>query len=41
MKYSDEFIRAVEYIDANRELITSFKNLTDRVTQTVKIGEAV
>lgn len=41
MKYCDEFARAIEYIEANRDLITDLKNLTDRVSQKVKIGEAV
>ena len=41
MKYSDEFARAIDYIEANRDLITNFKNMTERVVQKVKIGEAI
>ena len=41
MKYSDEFARARDYIETNQNLVTEFKNLTDRVAQKVKIGEAV
>lgn len=41
MKHQDEFMRVVEYIDANRELLKTYKNIKEKTPGRVKLGEAV